>query len=54
VATAKPGVNLRDSTKNADFDFHVEPAGKTATLRFVVRDAATGRMGSVDLPSGKQ
>ncbi|HEY4354789.1 MAG TPA: VWA domain-containing protein [Acidobacteriaceae bacterium] len=50
VANAKPGVNLRDSTKNADFDFHVEPVAKTAVLRFVVRDAATGRMGSVDLP----
>lgn len=53
TATAKPGVNLRDDRKNADFDFNVVPVAKAAVLRFVVRDAATGRMGSVDLPLTK-
>ncbi len=54
TATAKAGVNLRDETKNADFDFTAEPAAKATMLRFVVRDAATGRMGSVDLPLAKK
>lgn len=49
TANARAGVNLRDSTRTADFSFTVRPASKAATLRFVVRDAATGRMGSFDL-----
>ena len=49
TARAKPGVNLRDETKIADFEFNVQPAAKAATLRFIVRDAASGRMGSFDL-----
>ena len=54
TATAKPGVNLHDDSKNADFDFNVEPAARATVLRFVVRDAATGRMGSVDLSLAKK
>ncbi len=54
VAHARAGANLHDAAKNADFAFSVDAApkaGKAATLRFVVRDAATGRMGSTDLPA---
>jgi len=50
TASAGRGVDLRDSSKNADFDFVVKPVAKATVLRFVVRDAGTGRMGSVDLP----
>ena len=53
TATARPGANLRDETKTANFEFEVQPAAKATTLRFIVRDAATGRMGSVDLPLTK-
>lgn len=52
TAHARAGVNLRDAEKTADFAFSVEPLvkGKAATLRFVVRDNATGRMGNFDMP----
>ena len=53
TATARSGANLRDETKTANFEFEVQPAAKATTLRFIVRDAATGRMGSVDLPLTK-
>ena len=53
-ATAKPGANLNDPAKMADFDFTALPLPKSATLRFIVHDNATGRMGSVDLPLKKQ
>src|ERR1035437_6852761 len=49
-ANARPGVNLTDPAKMADFDFTALPAPKATTLRFIVRDNATGRMGSADLP----
>jgi len=51
TAHAREGVNLRDPAKTADFGFTVEPnaKGKAATLRFVVRDTGTGRMGSFDM-----
>lgn len=49
-ATAKSGVNLKDPAKLADFVLTTQPPPKTATLRFVVRDNASGRMGSFDLP----
>jgi len=52
TAHAREGVNLHDPAKTADFGFTVEPAAKgakAATLRFVVRDTGTGRMGSFDL-----
>jgi VWFA-related protein len=48
-ASAKPGANLTDPVKTADFVFAVQPSPKASTLRFIVRDNATGRMGSADL-----
>ena len=50
IASAKPGTDLRDAARTADFQFTAPPAPKSTTLRFIVRDSATGRMGSVDLP----
>jgi VWFA-related protein len=54
TATARADTNLHDSTRTADFNFTAKAAAKSAKLRFVVRDAATGRMGSFDLPIEKQ
>jgi VWFA-related protein len=54
TAHAREGANLRDDSKTADFGFTVEPSpkeAKAATLRFVVRDGATGRMGTFDMPA---
>jgi len=50
MATAKPGTNLHDESRTADFLLTLPISAKAARLRFVVRDSATGRMGSVDLP----
>jgi VWFA-related protein len=50
TANAKPGVDLHDPAKMADFAFTTSPVRGAATLRFIVRDSATGRMGSIDLP----
>ena len=52
-ANAGPSANLSDAARTADFSFAAQPAPKAATLRFIVRDSATGRMGSVDLPLAK-
>jgi hypothetical protein len=52
-AEAKPDTDLRDLSRTADFSFTAPPAPKSAALRFIVRDSATGRMGSVDLPLAK-
>jgi VWFA-related protein len=52
-ATAKPETDLRDPTHFAGFVFSTQPVAKTATLRFIVRDSVTGRMGSFDLPLSK-
>ena len=52
TANAKPGVNVREEGKIANFDIVVKESGKSARVRFVVRDSATGAMGSVDLPVG--
>jgi len=49
-ASAKPSANLTDPVKTADFAFTAQPSAKTTTLRFIVRDNATGRMGSADFP----
>ena len=49
-ANAKPGVDLQDPTKMASFAFTAAPSHGCTTLRFIVRDSVTGRMGSVDLP----
>jgi VWFA-related protein len=53
TASAKPGVDLHDAARMADFTFTAAPSPGSATLRFIVRDSATGRMGSIDLPLGK-
>lgn len=53
TASAKPGADLRDAARTADFHFTAPPAPKSTTLRFIVRDSATGRMGSVELPLAK-
>ena len=50
TATAKPDTNLRDESRTADFLLTMPISVKAPRLRFVVRDSATGRMGSVDLP----
>jgi VWFA-related protein len=53
TAHAREGTNLRDPAKTADFAFTVQDspkAAKAVTLRFVVRDTGTGRMGSFDMP----
>jgi len=49
-ATAKPGTNLQDSSHFADFVFTAPPSSKSTSLRFIVRDSASGKMGSQDLP----
>jgi VWFA-related protein len=49
TATARPGTNLQDPGHQADFELRPKPVDKATSLRFIVRDAATGRMGSADL-----
>jgi VWFA-related protein len=53
LANAAPGADLRDAGKTADFSVTAKPESKASTLRFIARDSATGRMGSVDLPLAK-
>jgi hypothetical protein len=53
TAIAKLGANLQDAAKVADFVFTALPLPRATTLRFIVRDNATGRTGSVDLPLKK-
>jgi VWFA-related protein len=53
LANAAPGADLRDAAKTADFAVTAKPAARASTLRFIVRDSATGRMGSFDLPLAK-
>jgi hypothetical protein len=52
-ATAKAGTNLQEPGRTADFALPVQPAPHAEALRFIVRDSATGRMGSFDLPLGR-
>jgi hypothetical protein len=52
-ANAKPGADLRDPARTADFLFTAPAAPKSATLRFIVRDSTTGRMGSFDIPPAR-
>ncbi len=49
TADAKPSVDLHDPSILADFAFTADPSPGSKTLRFIVRDSVTGRMGSVDL-----
>ncbi len=53
TANAGPAANLHDAAKTAEFAVSAKPGAKATVLRFVVRDSATGRMGSVDLPLSK-
>jgi hypothetical protein len=50
IATAKPGTDLQDPARMADFVFTAQPAPKASVLRFIVRDSASGRMGAIDVP----
>lgn len=50
TATARSSANLNDAAKMAEFKFPAQPLAHAATLRFVVRDKPSGRMGSFDLP----
>ncbi len=54
TATARADVNVHDPARTADFSFLAKAAPKARILRFVVRDADTGRMGSFDLPIATQ
>jgi VWFA-related protein len=53
LASAKPGVDLHDPARMAEFTFTATPAPKATGMRFIVRDSTTGRMGSVDIPVKK-
>ena len=50
TANAKPGADLHAPASAAAFVFTAPPKSKAATLRFVVRDSGTGRLGSFDIP----
>ena len=49
TATAKPGTDLRDPNRFADFFITASAQPKATTLRFIVRDSANARMGATDL-----
>jgi hypothetical protein len=49
TATAKAGIDLRDTTRVADFLITAPTHPKPATLRIIVRDSASGRMGATNL-----
>ncbi len=50
TANARPGANLVDESRTADFIFTAPAVAKASVLRFVVRDSGNGHIGSVDLP----
>jgi VWFA-related protein len=54
LAHAGPNVNVQDPERVADFDFVADAVPKklprAVAMRFVVRDKATGRMGTFDAP----
>jgi VWFA-related protein len=50
TAHARPGAHLTDADHAADFMVKPPDTSKAQTVRFVVRDSATGRTGSFDLP----
>jgi VWFA-related protein len=52
-ATAKPGTNLQDASHAADFVLTTNPASHSTRLRFIVRDSASGKMGSTEVRLGK-
>ena len=49
-ANARPEADLKDPAKMADFSIAVPDVQHETTIRFVVLDKASGRMGSIDLP----
>ncbi len=49
TATARAGTDLQDALRKADFTLPFAVSGKTETIRFIVRDATTGRIGSAEL-----
>jgi hypothetical protein len=51
-ATARPGTNLQDTSHTADFLLTTKPAAHAARLRFIVRDSASGKMGSAEVRLG--
>ncbi|MEO6923539.1 MAG: hypothetical protein ABI142_06915, partial [Bryocella sp.] len=53
TATALAGINVQDPAKIANFTFEILHLPKAANFRFVVRDTATGRMGTFDMPHKK-
>ena len=53
TVTAKPSANLREASASATLSFPYTPSPKATVLRFVVRDTATGRLGSDDYPLGR-
>jgi VWFA-related protein len=53
TANAKPGADLKDPGSAAGFLLTAVPKAKAAILRFVVRDSASGRLGSYDIPLNK-
>jgi VWFA-related protein len=53
-ATAKAGTNLQDPTRYADFAINVSRLTQGKHLRIVVRDSASGKMGSVDLAGSER
>jgi len=50
TATAKPDTDLHDPARGVDFVLSIPANAHTVKTRFIIRDAASGRMGSVDLP----
>jgi VWFA-related protein len=50
TATARPGTDLRDPSHFADFKVTAPDHPKAPSLRFVVRDSVSGRIGAADLP----
>jgi VWFA-related protein len=53
TASMRSNANPQQPGLTADFAFPADVAPKATTLRFVVRDATTGRMGSFDLHLAK-
>lgn len=47
--SARAGTNLQEVGKLADFELAARPDPKAVTIRWIVRDAASGRIGSLDL-----
>lgn len=53
TANASPLADVGSPEKEASFAIAFEPPKNAVLLRFVVRDVATGHMGTFDIPTGK-